>query len=523
MGVAIFFIFLLGGGVGFYLAKLQYQRGDLSSAGKALQKMQISGDDQMGQEAIYLKARLLLNAGDTAAAQQQIALLQPESPWLPYYFYNLGVVEKLNANNPGAVEAFKQLDSLAILTEEEKALRDRAYTASGFSHIAGGDLEQAKVDFSKVRIDSPLVDQALLGYGWAYAKQKNYRAALSPWQKLSQHSLLSPSVQESLLAIPFAYEAINAPANALLNYQQAVNAYESEITRINSAITLFQQEPMEQLFDLASSSNDEWLVGGEILPLNQHAPYLAHLIASHGFQEAIKDLRDLIRMSIYLRQAQQRLAILETVDSEQIELWNQVIDQSRMKSLYQRQQDISSKREKLKEQLATAVTENDGKRLADSKQMALWEKIDRAEDRINRLQSAGRDVGDDKARLEIYRGMMLWDDNENFADGLWKYKKQINALAALGDETTAAFQRVERATGSRQQSSFSARIAGLDTRVNQHSSSVNAALVQAEENIRTQAVSELQLQQQRLSYYMAQAKLAIARLYDRGSIEGMQR
>lgn len=506
----------------FYLAKLEYQRGDLARAGTALAKIDSPQDGAMGEEASYLKARLLLHKGDSSGAGQLIAGLPVQSPWLPYYYYNLGVLETAQGNSKAGVAAFKQLELLPISSEEEKALRDRAYTASGFANMAAGELEQAKQDFSKVRVDSPLVDRALLGYGWASAQQNNYRAALSPWQQLSQHSLLYPSVQESLLAIPFAYETLGAPANALRKYQAAANAYEAEILRINSAISVFKQQSMDQLFNVSTSANDEWLVGGEILPLNKQAPYLAQLIASHSFQEAVKDLRDLNSMSRYLREAQQRLTVLETVDLEQQQLWQQVIEQSRLESLYQRQRDLSLKREKLKEQLAQAVTENDGRSLTDEQQSGLWLQVDLTQQRLTRLASAGEDVSEEQARLAVYRGMMLWRDNENYPDRLWRHKKLARSAGEMGDETTLALQRVEQAIDNRQQSDFSPRIARLDLRVGEFQSRVDSRLGQAESQIRTLAISELEKQQQRLTHYLAQAKLAIARLYDRGSIEGMQ-
>jgi hypothetical protein len=505
----------------FYLAKLEYQRGDFARANTSLQKMSGDGASQLVEEAIYLKARLLLNNNDIANASQEISQLPLESIWLPYYYYNLGVVETAAGNTTAGVQAFKALETLTIDKAEEKALRDRAYTASGFANIEGGDLEQAKQDFSKVRIDSPLVDRALLGYGWALAQQNNYRAALSPWQKLSEHSMLYPSVQESLLAIPFAYETLGSPANALIKYQQAATAYEGEIKRIDSAIAVFHQQAMEQLFNLSSAANDEWLVGGEILPINKQAPYLAQLIASHSFQQAIKDLRDLNRMSRYLRQARERLAVLDTVDIEQQELWQQVVEQSKMESLYKRQRDLSLKREKMKEQLARAVTENDGRRLSDDSQRALWEKLERAEKRIPRLASAGENVSLAQTQLAVYRGMLLWADNESYPDKLWQHKKQLRSVGELGDETALALQRVEQAILNRQQSNFSPRIAGLGVRLGGYQERVDSSLGQAETRIRTLAVSELEQQQQRLSYYLGQAKLAIARLYDRGSIEAM--
>ena len=43
--------------------------------------------------------------------------------------------------------------------------------------------------------------------------------ALTPWLELRKRSLLDPAVQESFLAVPFAYAKLNAGEQAAENYE----------------------------------------------------------------------------------------------------------------------------------------------------------------------------------------------------------------------------------------------------------------------------------------------------------------
>ncbi len=506
----------------FYLAKLEYQRGDTERAKSALEKIEGQTSGILAEQADYMKARILLASGDVDAANQRIAQLPITSVWLPYYYYNLGVVETARGDWQAGINAFKQLQQLPITNTEEKALRDRAYTASGFAYMAGGELDKARKDFSQVRIDSPLVDRALLGYGWAAAQQNDYQAALSPWRQLSEHSLLYPSVQESLLAIPYAYETLGSPVNALHEYQKAVQLYQREISRIDSAITVFNTDNLDQLFDFSALDIDEWLVGGEILPINEQAPYLAQLIASHKFQQAIKNLRDLTRMARYLQQASQRLEVLTAVDLEQQQLWQAVISDTELQSFQRRQAALLATRTELAAELAEAVSENTGERLASEEQKSLAALLNRAEKRLDRLGAVGEEVIGQRARIGLYRGMLAWDNNESYADGIWQHKKQLKEVVELNEQSQLALQQVEQAIGNRQQSAFTPRIKMTADRVARYQSRVNTTLAASELNIRSLAIAELENQQRRLTHYLAQAKLAIARLYDRGSIEVIQ-
>jgi tetratricopeptide (TPR) repeat protein len=74
----------------------------------------------------------------------------------------------------------------------------------------------------RVRLSGPQSSKALLGAGWADAAEKHYEAALAPWQELQGRSLLDAAVQESYLAVPYAYAELGAMAQSAEYYEKAI-------------------------------------------------------------------------------------------------------------------------------------------------------------------------------------------------------------------------------------------------------------------------------------------------------------
>lgn len=500
----------------FYLGKLKYQRHDYLSAEAALAKTQIDSGDYSDQ-ARYMRALMLLDNNQFDEATAMMEPVDPQAVWQPYFWFNLAVRYVAAGDTQAAIVQFRRFDDLNPDAEELKNLRDRAYTAAGFTQLSAGDFPQAISDFLRVRLESPLVDRAMLGYGWALSKKEGFISALSPWQTLSQRSLLEPAVQESYLAIPYAYEKLGASAAALDSYLTSADAFVRQIDSINQSIGWFQEQSLDGLFDIKRRGSDEWLVGGEVLPVSEQTATLTHLIARHSFQMAVKDLRDLNTLSRFLAQAQRRLDVLSLVDADQQQVWKQVVETAQVDAYRQREQQLTFALERLESVLASAEQSGDGSALAATDGLGLLQIINSAQARIEQLSLAGNDFSEEQEQLNRYRGLLVWQFSEQYPERRWQVSQQIVELKQLLEQTQASLARVEQFMQAKNISAFAGDIAQMRARTALQQRHVDDAIAAAEGNIRALAITELDAQKRRLTHYLAQARLAIARLYDRGT------
>ena len=84
--------------------------------------------------------------------------------------------------------------------------------------------------------EGPQSNKALLGVGWADSAEKQFTKALVPWLELRDRNMLDAAVQESYLAIPYAYAQLDANKQAAEQYTLAVAAFGEEAQRIDQSI-----------------------------------------------------------------------------------------------------------------------------------------------------------------------------------------------------------------------------------------------------------------------------------------------
>lgn len=508
----------------FYLGKNFYERSDNDSA---LSMLDRSGDQLPAtfiDERNYLRANIALQRGDLdSAAVLQKTMSDDDdtsNPWLPYLLFNRGAHLAGAGSWQQAAQDFIAAAAQPTPDEEHKALRDRALVAAGYAYLGANNSQQALTAFRRVRLNGPFADKALLGYGWAALQLQDYPLALQPWQTLHQRSLLLPAVQESLLAVPYAYEKLGAQARALEEYESAETLFVQEIARIDAAQTQLQTVSLLNLW-LDPKNADSWLSRHQELPVTPQLPYLEHLLALNSIQDALKDMRDLAVLDRYLSDWQQRLVAVDTAQALQYQRRQIILQDRPNQQLANQYEQLQQQRAAIADALKQADASGDGGALLNAQEIATTKRLQRVRQRIDNLRAQGQDVAAAEQLYQRYRGVLLWQVQDNYAIRRRELNKQLTEveqqLAAMQQQKMRVDNLVERARQPEQ----GERIRALAKRLEDSINAIHNAQQQGDKVLRERASAELQQQRARLVTYLARTRLAKARLYDKGTTEAL--
>ena len=501
----------------FYLGKVRYQRSLYTEALAAFERISGELPDSLVAELPMLKAQAYLALGRFDAA---VALLDgwrgPES-WVAFARYNLGVA-LVRLDRPE--DAIRQLDQLGRRdadTAELLDLRDKANLALGYIYLQQGRDSEARPVLARVRLNGPFSAKALLGAGWADAATQDYRAALTPWLELRDRDLLDSAVQESLLAIPYAWGKLDAHSTAAAGYQAALDAYEAEISRLDVAIV---GSRAGKLVPAMLSADDarigRWYWQLDALPDSIETRYLYDLVARHSFQEGLRNVRDLAALSANLDEWQSKLAAFEQMVA------------TRRTAFAQREQRVAAgldqagigqlqlRRDALSTHLDGVVESHDIAGLATTEELDRWQRLE-ALGASPALADAS--AGDARERYRLLKGVLSWNLDRDYRYRLWQQQRnlaQVDALLAKAQGAhasgTAAWQDTPADLDS-----FAARIAGLAPRISSMQAALSHDRAAEEQRLQAMAVDVLNEQRERLLSYRVQARFALATIYDRAA------
>jgi len=502
----------------FYLAKLAYMRGKWDEADTSLAKLnKETMSPVMADEAQSIAINLLIRNGRLAEAADQIKAVPPSSLWFGILNYNLASALGRAQRFEEALPYYEAVYDRKITTdypdpEIPLALHDRARTAAGYSLIALENYYRAYVTFDRVRLTDIQANEALLGSGWAAFNLDRLDQALAAWQELLRRGLIYPEVQEAQMAIPYAYEKLGAAGEALLGYASAETAYEQELERIQAAKQQLQNGNLLDMLGLKTSRNSSWLEGVEP-DVHQVINYVHKLVAQNQFQADTQRLRDLQGMKNELDQWQVKLDDYEDLTQARVD--NRVQQADTVAAM-----DYPGTIAKLNDQRWALQTEID--RIQNQKDyLALTpdENRDLAERARNLLAASQQYSSElnqeqiDKAKL-LY-GVIYWQQAQNYHASL--YQAQTN-LAAVNLELEQLQQSYERVQGLVNEAPDLAPMAGrlalMQGRVETEQAELDRTMASLSDSLKQTLLAELETQRQRVTFFLSEARLAIARLYD---------
>jgi len=501
----------------FYLAKIRYQRGYLDKAEQALKYISSTLPGDLEDERQVLHALLLMNRQQYQNAAELLSKLHSRSSWVQYGRYNLGVALVKSGEVDKGVLLLEQIARAPAKTEEMLTLRDKANLALGFHQIQGGWPDLATKHLERVRIDGLLSNKALLGMGWAFSARDQQEQALVYWQELQNRNRLDIAVQESLLAVPYALGKLGAFRRSLQQFEAAINVYTREMNRLDDSIAAIRSGKLIELL-LREELVEEmgWFWKLDKLPDTPESIYLAQLISSHDFQEALKNYRDLQFALKRLEQWSSNIGIYEDMLAARRDAFT-----GRLPAVLssQRTQDFAkllAARDRYHDQLTRIETESDSTALATSQEQELLTRLERIrQGLIHQL-----DKNDEtRERYRLVRGLLIWNLDTDFKSRLWQVRTSLNELDRLLEETQARRSALLQAQQDepRRFEAFNSRIRALSPRIKSLQNRAQELAHAQAVHLGDLAIAELRQQQERLATYLIHARFAVAQMYDKSS------
>lgn len=499
----------------FYLGKVRYQRGYLGAAETALESISSELPAELEAERHDLLARLYMDQGRFADAVDLLNNYRGRDVWAAFTRYNTGVaLVRMGELRLGA-ELLDQVGTMRAPTEEQRALRDRANVALGFAYLQAQLEGDARPILQRVRLNGPFTTKALLGAGWADSAEENYRAALASWLELSDRDLLDSAVQESLLAVPYAFAKLGADAQAADYYGRALDIYGVELTRLDNAIVEADQGRLiNTLLAEDESTADGWYWQLAQLPEDEKSRYLYFTIADHRFHEALKSYRDLVFLDNYLEEWRGKLdAYRDMVATREI-AYAERLPGMRDRIAEFDYAAMQSQLAAIENETARARAEGDAVAVAPAAQRDAWDRLIALE---NNTAFDTAQAAEQRAKQRILKGLLQWDMEQEFRVRVWQQEQANAELAVHLEESAARFASIARAEGSLDGTvdTFAARIDRLQAVLNGTQQKLDGAMTEYSRYLNNVALDELNGQKERLLTYRAQARFALASIYDR--------
>lgn len=501
----------------FYLGKVRYQRAHFAEAEEALRQVGGKLPPNLADEYPLMLAQSLMGQGRYDEAAEVLDGWKGPDDWTAYARFNLGVAQVRSEDLEAGSRALTRVGKMSAPTPELESLRDKANLALGYAWLQAGDPAAAREALARVRVLGPFSNKALLGVGWADALQAEYRRALVPWLELRDRDLLDSAVQESLLAVPFAYGSLDAHGSAVDAYLAALGAFDAEVGRLDNAIARARSgELVPALLDADDPEIARWYWQLNAVPSTEDARYLYHLVADHTFQDGLRNYRDLLALHNHLEDWQEKMsAFKDMVDTRAVAY------AKRMPPIEARLTDVDleamhAQRDAMLARVDEIAATRDIAGLADATERQQWDLLTELE-QSPAWSHPGAAEARDKQR--VLKGLLRWKLDREYRLRLWQQGREIVALdAALAEaDRRAADVYAARDSIPTELDAYRERIAALSPRLASVQGSVMSALGGQETALQLFAVRELEAQKERLATYRIQARFALATIYDRAN------
>jgi len=518
------------------LANLLYQKDDPQGAIVVLESIKqkavvsnsddeesttsISGDqaEQVIADADYLKALSYVSIGQYSKAIESFEKARGFEHLEGYWHYNYATAFLLNNQPERAFSLYNSLGRISTDDPALAALKDKVNLklANFFmdKNNSLADPKQAKDFFDRVRLDGPFSNQALLGSGWAALSDESYQRAIVPWTLLHERNITDESVQESMMALPYAYSKLQVYGKAANLYHYAVNQFTAETQRLDQSIRMVRDGSfLKAMTDKRHLKDENWLVNLRTLPETPETHYILSLMASAEFQSFYQNYKDLDKLNETLDHALTSLDAYEDIIAKRRAYIEPLLPaiEARFKQIDSKLRLRVEQRDNLAKKLNNILVQPRPEFLAFSNERFYLNRIAQLERKIPSKS------GQSYQRLQRLKGVVLWNIYREYDRRLTDSHKSLMSLDDVIAKEKEAYNSFVRTRQAATQSYEGYTIPITRIRAQIENTKRRLEGVQAKQGhlMETLAINELDRRRKRLESYQIKARFAMAENYDR--------
>ena len=506
----------------FYMGRMRYMDGQYEKSLEAFSAIQDALPVSKEAERLHLMVNAYLHQGQYKEAIEVTGDIRGQGIWNDYARYNLGVALIRSNHVKEGIGLLDQLSRLLPKTEEEYTLKDKANIALGYTAIRTDVQRDPITPFSRVRLNGPYSNQALLGIGWAYNEKKQPQEALKPWMELSTRPKLDSASQQALIDIAYTLERLKQRKLALSYYKLAVSDYDRVHTELDKAINgVNYGELLRNSIPPSSAVDGQWSDSGLQFKTLPAAEYLNELLTSRDFRKAYRDYRDLNYIHQQVVKWREKIPLLRTMLEERRRQYTINLAHVKNSHYAEHLNDLKEKRDMLAHEIADIEEHGKIQQLATSAEWERLKQFQAIKAKLAALETHGIDVKAASAEYRILYGLTQWKLHTEFPVRLWRAKKNLRELdKALAQSTQAqsSLQNVLKISPLNFYA-FSNRISILEQYINKISGKLGSTAQRQEQYCKQLIIDSLVQKRQQIEIYKNRALYAQGRLYDQLSHE----
>jgi hypothetical protein len=504
----------------FRLARIYFQKDQPQNALQAVERIRGAVPVRIRDDLAFLRAQILMANGRFAEAARAFRELQSADSLEGFTTYNLGIALLANGNKQEGRQFLDRTGQLSSSRSETLAIKDKSNLVLGYKLLEEDQPEAAGQFLDRVRLQGPFSNRALLGSGWANSFQERYERALVPWSILIQREVTDPAVQEAMLAVPYAYAKLGVHSRAALMYGSALEAFGQEIEKLSSSIMSIREGNFLRALEREELKQDaNWVVKLRSLPATPETYYLLELMASHDFQESLKNYLDLEGLRRKLVIWEGDLAAFEEIIQHRLLYYQPLLPEvdREFRSLDSQMRLRLEQRDRIEQRLQAMLVSPRPDYLATAEERLVTEQITALEHRL-----AAGDAGippELEARINRLKGVLHWHSQTEYDQRLTAAHKNLRELdqilAHLKARYTAFVRTRQAATQSYE--GYDEVIRRQRLRILAAQEAVRVLMARQGHMLETMAVNELSKRRERLEEFQVKARFAMADSYDRAT------